>query len=362
MDARRLRYFATVAELGSFTKAAERLHVAQPALSRQVRQLEEELGLELFSRIGRHIRATDAGEVLLRHARTIERDFERLIEDMRARRETPNGRVTFGVPPALGDILVPPIVKRVQREYPRISISVAEGISPVLSEWVQNNKVDLAILGLACEGGEDPSPGLRLEVLVSEDMVVIEKPNGAKAPRTYSLARLKAKPLVLSDKFATVVRSQLGGPDLSLSVALEIESVQAIKVMVLQGYAATILPVSMFNKEIRKGTVTASAITAHGVRRQIMLAQPSFRHLTQAAQAVARVIREEIERMRCEGLFSLSCLMNGHALDGKRSGSPLYPAKGRSLGSQRPSSAEHVGGSGPSTASLRTRRRLDLVR
>jgi LysR family nitrogen assimilation transcriptional regulator len=89
MDARRLRYFATVAELGSFTKAAERLHVAQPALSRQVRQLEEELGLELFSRIGRHIRATDAGEVLLRHARTIERDFERLIEDMRARRDRP---------------------------------------------------------------------------------------------------------------------------------------------------------------------------------------------------------------------------------------------------------------------------------
>jgi LysR family nitrogen assimilation transcriptional regulator len=111
---------------------------------------------------------------------------------------------------------------------------------------------------------------------------------------------------VLSDKFATVVRTQLGGPDLSLSVALEIESVQAIKVMVLQGYAATILPVSMFNKEIRKGTVTASAITAHGVRRQIKLAQPSFRQITQAAQAVGRVIREEIERMRCDGLFSLT--------------------------------------------------------
>jgi LysR family transcriptional regulator, nitrogen assimilation regulatory protein len=358
MDARRLRYFATVAELGSFTKAAERLHVAQPALSRQVRQLEEELGLELFSRSGRHIRATDAGEVLLRHARTIERDFERLIEDMRARRETPNGRVIFGVPPALGDVLVPPIVKRVQREYPRISISVAEGISPVLSEWVQNNKVDLAILGLACEGDEDASPGLRLELLVSEDMVVIEKPNGAKAPRTYSLARLKAKPLVLSDKFATVVRSQLGGPDLGLTVALEIESVQAIKVMVLQGYAATILPVSMFNKEIRKGTVTASAITAHGVRRQIKLAQPSFRQITQAAQAVGRVIREEIERMRCEGLFSLSSLTNGETLNGKRSGSLLYRAKRRRLRPPAATSlAGHVGGGGPLTALPRAPKR-----
>jgi LysR family transcriptional regulator, nitrogen assimilation regulatory protein len=343
MDARRLRYFATVAELGSFTKAAERLHVAQPALSRQVRQLEEELGIELFSRNGRHIRSTDAGESLLRHARTIERDFERLIEDMRARRETPNGRVTFGVPPALGDIVVPPIVKRVRQEYPRISIRVAEGISPVLSEWVQNNQVDLAVLGLAFEGQRESSPGLRLEVLVSEDMVVIEKPNRADPPRTYSLARLKTKPLVLSEKFATVVRSQLGGPDLNLSVALEIESVQAIKVMVLQGYAATILPVSMFNKEIRKGTVVASAITARGVRRQIMLAQPSFRQMTQATQAVACVVREEIERMRCDGLFSLSHFVSGDCSLGKRAGSLSRHVKRGKSSAPQPSRAKRVG-------------------
>jgi LysR family nitrogen assimilation transcriptional regulator len=301
-----------VAELGSFTKAAERLHIAQPALSRQVRQLEEELGLELFSRFGRQIRSTDAGQALLRHVRTIERDFERLNEDMRARKHTPTGRVVLGVPPALADIVVPAIVRRVQRDYPLIAISFAEGLSPVLSEWVQNNEVDLAILGLACEGESDASPGLKLEVLVSEDMVVIERPNGAAPPRVYSAERLKSKPLVLSEKFGRIVRSQLG-PDLQLNVAVAVDSVQAIKAMVLEGQAATILPVSMLNRELRRGTVVASAITARGVRRQLLLAQPSFRQMTQAGQAVANVIRDEIERMRREGMFSARRFVNGGA-------------------------------------------------
>ena len=313
MDARRLRYFATVAEVGSFTRAAKHLCVAQPALSRQIRQLEEELGLELFSRIARQITLTDAGEALLRHARTIERDFERLMEDMRGRKKTPSGRVIFGVPPALSGIVAPPIVKRIQGEYPLISISVAEGISPVLSEWVQNNKVDLAILGLAYEGKISEAPGLRLEVLVSEDMVVVERASGAPLPQAYSVARLKAKPLVLSEKFASVVRAQLHGLDSDLNVALEIESVSAIKEMVLQGQAATILPISVLNSEIRKGTVMASAITRNGVRRQLLLAQSRVRQMTQATHAFADVVRKEIGRMEREGLFSLkaSCPASG---------------------------------------------------
>ncbi len=306
MDVRRLKYFATVAELGSFTKAAERLHVAQPAVSRQVQHLEEELGLELFSRAGRHIRSTDAGEALLRHARTIERDIERLIEDMQSRKETPKGRVILGIPPALADIVIPSIVARVQHEYPFISLAIAEGVSTILSEWVQINKVDLAILGLAHEGQVELLPGLKLEVLVCEDMVVIERPNGADLPISYSLADLRSKPLVISEKFAAIVRSKVAASDFQFNVSLEIDSVQAIKAMVLQGNVATILPVSMLNKEISEGMVIATAITERGVRRQLMLAQPSFRQVTVATQAVLKVLKEEIGRMQCEGLFSLN--------------------------------------------------------
>src|SRR5687768_12411406 len=107
LDIRKLRYFVAVIEFGSFTKAALALHVAQPALSRQIQQLEEELGLSLLLREGRRVRPTDAGEALMLHARAIERDFERLREDMRARQGEPSGRVVFGIPPTLADTLVP---------------------------------------------------------------------------------------------------------------------------------------------------------------------------------------------------------------------------------------------------------------
>jgi LysR family nitrogen assimilation transcriptional regulator len=305
MDLRKLRYFATVAELGSFTKAAARLHVAQPALSRHVRELEAEVGLELLSRVGRHIRPTDAGHALLRHSRTIERDLERLNDDMRARKDTPTGRVILGVPPALADIVVPAVVRRIQDEYPLISISIVEGISPVLSEWVQNHEIDLAILGLACEGDKRVLPGLKVEILVAEDMVVFQKANGAANPRSYSLSILMTKQLVLSENFAAIVRSQLGTPELKLNVSLEIESVQAIKALVLAGQAATILPISMLYHELRQRRVVASSITMRGVKRQIMLAQPSFCQMTQATKAVIRIVKEEIERMDRKGMFSL---------------------------------------------------------
>jgi LysR family nitrogen assimilation transcriptional regulator len=303
MDIRQLRYFATVAELGSFTKAAARLSVAQPALSRQVKQLEERIGLELLSRQGRRIRLTEAGEVLVRHARTIQRDFERLVEDMQARKDTPTGRVIFGVPPSLADIVVPPVVRRMADEYPAITIQVAEGISPVLAQWLQDNQIDLAVLGLVADPEAAKARGLQEEVLTSEEMVVVEKTNGA-SPHVYSRAMLEAKPLVVSRLFEAVVRGALHIPDLSLKISLAIDSMLALKAMVLAGQAATILPVSVLREQLHEGTVTASTITADGVRRHVTLAWPHFRQSTQATEAVANVIRTEIERLRRLGTFS----------------------------------------------------------
>jgi LysR family nitrogen assimilation transcriptional regulator len=304
MDIRGLRYFATVAELGSFTKAAARLNVAQPAVSRQVKQLEESIGLELLSRQGRRIRLTEAGEVLVRHARTIQRDFERLIEDMQARKETPTGRVTFGVPPSLADIVVPPVVRRLADEYPAITIQVAEGISPVLAQWLQDNQIDLAVLGLVADPEAAKARGLQEEVLTSEEMVVVERTNRTSPPHVYSRAMLEAKPLVVSQLFEAVVRGALHVPDLSLKISLAVDSMLALKAMVLAGQAATILPVSMLRQQLREGRVTASTITENGVRRQVTLAWPNFRQSTQATEAVANVIRVEIERLRHLGTFS----------------------------------------------------------
>lgn len=308
IDVRKLRYFATVAEFSNFTRAAEFLGVAQPALSRQVQQLEQEFGLELFLRRGRQVSLTDAGKALLRHAHTIDRDFEQLIDDMRIRKGSPTGRVVIGLTPTLAETLIPDLARRVADEYPKLSLKIAEAVTPVLVEWVQSNKVDLALLSLSVMDVEDSYPALSLELLNTEDMVVVEKAGAGKVPRYYTLEQLRKKRLVMSDMLEMVVKQKLGSANLGLDVLMEIDAVQAIRQMVINGQAASILPVSVVSNEIRRGRLSASAITANGVQRQIVLAHPRHRQMTRASEAISAVLREEVERNKQKGIFSLDLL------------------------------------------------------
>lgn len=308
IDNRKLRYFVTVVEFGSFTKAAEALHVTQPALSRQIKQLEEELGFDLLLREGRGIRMTDAGEALLLHARTIARDFERLREDMRARSGEPTGRVVFGIPPTLADTLVPRLVEAARHKFPLVTLKVAEGLTPVLLGWLRSSDADLAIVSLAHPDDAGEIAGVALEAVANEDMVVVEKAGTPAPPRVYERAALSEKPIVVSQMLADIVRRQLGALHLPLNVVTEMNSVQAAKTMVLRGQAATILPVSMLAAELAAGEVAVSAITAAPVRRTLALAEPSFRPLTLAAEAVRRLARELVVRMAEEGMFSLDAI------------------------------------------------------
>jgi LysR family nitrogen assimilation transcriptional regulator len=308
IDNRKLRYFVTVVEFGSFTKAADALHITQPALSRQVKQLEEELGVELLLREGRGIRVTDAGEALLLHARTIARDFERLREDMQARSGEPTGRVVFGIPPTLADTLVPRLVEAARHKFPLVTLKVAEGLTPVLLDWVRSSDADLAIVSLADPDDAGKIAGVALEAVANEDMVVVEKAGTPAPPRVYERATLSEKPIVVSQMLADIVRRQLGALHLPLNIVTEIDSVQAAKTMVLRGQAATILPVSMLAAELAAGEVAVSAITATPVRRTLALAEPSLRHHTLAAEAMRRLAREIVVRMAEEGMFSLDAI------------------------------------------------------
>jgi LysR family nitrogen assimilation transcriptional regulator len=306
LDVRKLRYFATVAELGSFTKAAAALSIAQPALSRQVQQLEQELGIELLMRTSRRIQLTDAGEAMMKHARTIDRDFERMIEDMRARKGMPIGKVVFGIPPTLAETVVPALVARVKRELPMISLRIVEGLTPVLAEWVRDNKTDLAVLSLAVAGDADRFPGIAVEPLTSEEMVIAEREDGDPPRSHYEAGEVMARPLVLSDMLASIVYRQLQAPREKFRFELEIDSVQAIKTMVLRGEAATILPISMLSNEIKCGIVRASGITENGIRRQLTIAQPSYRQLSQATEALKRSIQTMVAEMTAARIFALA--------------------------------------------------------
>ena len=131
MELRSLHYFVRVAELGSITRAAAHLHLAQPALTRHVQRLEEELGVALFTRANRGVRLTEAGEKLLDSATRILRDIERTGDEIRAQDAHPSGRIILGITPTLCPILVPELFARMRRDFPRQQSAIARRQSGV---------------------------------------------------------------------------------------------------------------------------------------------------------------------------------------------------------------------------------------
>ena len=146
MDLRQLEYFVRIAELGSFTRAASMLGVAQPALSRQVRLLEVELRQSLLLRNGRGVTTTEAGKVLLEHGRGILHQVERAREDLGRVGGTLAGRVAVGLPPTVARMMAVELTREFRRRLPQAALSISEGLSVSMQERLIAGRLDIALL------------------------------------------------------------------------------------------------------------------------------------------------------------------------------------------------------------------------
>ena len=132
MELRSLQYFVRIADEGSITRAAAKLGVAQPALTRHVKQLEVELGTQLLTRLPRGVRLTTPGRDFLEHARKIIVEIGRARDQVHRAGRTPRGKVAVGTSPTLAPLLLPPCIARARQECPTIALKVMEGFSPQL--------------------------------------------------------------------------------------------------------------------------------------------------------------------------------------------------------------------------------------
>jgi len=149
MDIKKLKAFSVVGDFGSFSRAAGMLGMAQPVLSRQVRSLEEELGVQLVHRNGRGIALTEAGVLLNEYAKGILATLARAQSEVSALRASPRGNVVIGMPPSMGSVLTVPLIQRFRSEYPSINMRVIEGFSGYLLEWLTTGKIPQAKNGSA---------------------------------------------------------------------------------------------------------------------------------------------------------------------------------------------------------------------
>src|SRR5438105_13412592 len=180
MELRSLGYFVRIAELGSITRAAAHLRLAQPALTRHVQRLEEELGVALFTRANRGVRLTEAGQKLLENAERILREVERTGDEIRAQDAHPSGRIIFGITPTLCPVLVPELSADMRREYPRVELKVVHAGMVRLEEFLIDGRVDVALLSELSRS--------RLIVstrLAQEEMVLVTRP-GARPDAVVS--------------------------------------------------------------------------------------------------------------------------------------------------------------------------------
>ena len=240
MDFKQLQYFVQVAELGSFTRAAMVLKVAQPALSRQVRSLEVELRQNLFERNGRGVTLTVAGQHLLAHGRGILQQVQRAVLDLEAQRGAPVGRLALGVPPSVGRMLTAPLVHQFRERFPKATLTMVEGLSTYVLEWLVQGRIDCAVVYNAA-----PNTLLDMAPVLDERLYLL----GARTRRTTrvlgaSLNDVATRELVIPSRphsIRMLLETTLAGAGLKPRIGLEIESVPAILDLVESGSVHAVL-------------------------------------------------------------------------------------------------------------------------
>jgi len=193
MEFNQLRYVCAIAETSSFSRAAERCHVAQPSLSQQVLKLEEDLGAKLFDRLGRSVRLTEAGRAFLPHARSILHQMEAARAGVDHKRTDVRGSVSVGVIPTIAPYIMPRYTARFAKRYPEAKLRIVEETTPVLVESLRNLSIDLAILALPLRHKEFELFPLRTEPLFA----VLPKSHPRAAAKSLALKDLRGEPFVM---------------------------------------------------------------------------------------------------------------------------------------------------------------------
>lgn len=288
MDPKQLRSLVTVAETGNMTRAAALLNIVQPAVSRQIQQLEEDVGVELFER-GRHgMELTDAGTVLVEYARRILNEMERArAEILPARRGEVGGVVTVGLLPSTCGLLASPLVAAVSSRYPGIKVRISTSHGGTLQTWLETGEVDLALLYNPRE-----SMSLRLKPLLEEDLWLVGRTDcGLRPDVPIDVSYLATVPLIMPSAPAglrLLVEEALAPLGTRLQVAAETNDIHVQKALVRGGHGLAILSTIAVVDELMGGTLTGAPIVSPKVSRTFVMATSSSRHTSIPARCVAR--------------------------------------------------------------------------
>jgi DNA-binding transcriptional LysR family regulator len=292
VEIRQLRAFIAIAESGTFTAGAARVHVTQAAISMQIRQLETEIGARVFVRAPRHVILTEAGEHLLHRARQILREHDVALEEIAELAGAERGRLRIGSASAmvLTDQL-PRILKELRRQHPRAEISVTSGTSESLVEQIVAGELDIAFVSLPVD-----VRGVQTEGLSEDQLVAIASPRHKLAKqKTISAYTLAGEKLILGERGGNTRRlidqffAQAG---VSLKVAMELSRQAAIRRMVEEDMGVGIVPLQSVKDEVERGKLIRWWIEGAQINWELGLAQLSGGYESPIMQKFITLARE----------------------------------------------------------------------
>lgn len=299
MDFKQIRAFITVAETGNVTRAAEVLHLVQPAVSRQIRLLEEDIGTPLFERERHGMALTEAGHALVAYARRVMLELERARAEIGGSATGIGGLVTLGLLPSTIDALSSPLVSAIAAAYPGIRIRIAMGYAGTLLRWLQAGEIDAALLY-----GAERSPDVQTRPLIEEALWVIG-PKSAKLRRNkpVALSALAGKPLVLPSQphgIRTLVDHACAVSNVELSISVETNALSVQRSLVIGGHGLTILPPIAVADDLRSQLLSGAPLGEPAITRTIVLALPANRptgkHVRYAVDVLVSCAKQAIEQ------------------------------------------------------------------
>jgi LysR family nitrogen assimilation transcriptional regulator len=303
MELRQLRYFVTIVDHGALSRAALVLHVAQPALTQQLRQLEDELGAQLLHRSAHGVLSTDAGKVFYEHAQAILKQVADARSAVTQSTTRPAGSVTLGLPHSISGALALPLLTAARATYPEITLQLTEEISGNLAEQLKSGRINLAVLFDDGQLGQFAGTPL-----VEEDLMFLCRAGSGFAPSgaSVALAEALASTLILPGPQQGVrprIEQVAQRAGLALANVIEINSIAILKSALLADMGATLLPLAPLQPEIASGAIAARPIHSPAIARSVTLCASRNIPLTNAAAAISRLVRQVTEELCASGAW-----------------------------------------------------------
>jgi DNA-binding transcriptional LysR family regulator len=300
MEIRQLKAFLAIAEAKTFTAGARRVNVTQAAISMQIRQLEDEVGLPLFTRTPRRVILTEAGEHLLERARKILREHDAAVAEIAELAGAEHGRLRIGSASAMfATMQLPKILQNLKERFPNAEITVSSGTSQTLVDKILHGEIDIAFISLPVDNGH-----IMTELLFSDEIVAIAHPKHPLADQKFiSAAALAGEPLILGEKGGNTRRlidDFFSAANVQPNVVMELSRQEAINQMVENDMGIGIAGAKTVAKEIGDGKLASWLIEGAEIKWDLGLARLRGGYFSPIAREFVRFCKDSFKEREKE--------------------------------------------------------------